>query len=189
MGRVQPGGNTVTVVLPVSERTAEDNRANALSSITIAVDSEAVLDDLSTARADVKGRLAALAKQPNELLAGLPLIPFTPQWLVRHTEGIAMATSQLPVGCSNLGNFDAVVGRIDSGDATEVSMRLAEQGITRGRVERAHGQLFCGTGTVNGSRFITVVAYQCGARNTAASTRELARRALADLHLSATTVR
>ncbi len=47
MGRVQPDGNTVMVVLPVSERTAEDDRANALSSITVAVDSEAVLDDLS----------------------------------------------------------------------------------------------------------------------------------------------
>jgi hypothetical protein len=189
MGRVQPDGNTVTIVLPVSERTAEDNRANALSSITIAVDSEAVLNDLSKARADVKSQLTSLVEQPNELLAGLPLIPFTPRWLVRHTEGIAMATDQLPVGCSNLGNFDSVVGRIDGGDATEVSMRLAEQGITRGRIERAHGQLFCGTGTVNGSRFITVVAYQCGAENTAASTREMARSALADLHLSATTVR
>ncbi len=189
MGRVQPDGNTVTIVLPVSERTAEDNRANALSSITIAVDSEAVLNDLSRARSDVRSQLTSLVEQPNELLAGLPLIPFTPRWLVRHTEGIAMATGQLPVGCSNLGNFDSVVGRIDGGDATEVSMRLAEQGITRGRIERAHGQLFCGTGTVNGSRFITVVAYQCGAENTVASTREMARSALADLHLSATTVR
>ena len=43
MGRVQPDGNTVTVVLPVSERTADDDRANALTSITLAVDSEAVL--------------------------------------------------------------------------------------------------------------------------------------------------
>ena len=189
MGRVQPDGNTVTIALPVSERTVEDNRANALSSITIAVDSEAVPNDLSKVRADVKSQLTSLVEQPNELLAGLPLIPFTPRWLVRHTEGIAMATDQLPVGCSNLGNFDSVVGRIDGGDATEVSMRLAEQGITRGRIERAHGQLFCGTGTVNGSRFITVVAYQCGAENTAASTREMACGALADLHLSATTVR
>ncbi|MDT5014282.1 MAG: hypothetical protein QOD39_442 [Mycobacterium sp.] len=189
MGRVQPGGNTVTVVLPVSERTDDDDRANALSSITIAVDSEAVLDDLSRVRADVKNRLTSQAEQPNELLAGLPLIPFTPHWLVRHTEGIAMSTAQLPVGCSNLGSLDSVVARIDGGNATEVSMRLAEQGITNGRIECAHGQLFCGTGTVNGSRFLTVVAYQCGAENTVAWTHELARGALADLQLSATTVR
>jgi hypothetical protein len=189
MGRVQPDGSSVTVVVPVSERTADDSRANALSSITISVDSKAVLDDLNDVRADVKSRLTSLAEQPNELLAGLPLVPFTPRWLVRHTEGIAMATGQLPVGCSNLGNFDSVIGRIDGGNATEVSMRLAEQGITRERIERARGQLFCGTGAVNRSRFITVVAYRCGADNTAASTRELAGGALSDLQLSATTVR
>jgi hypothetical protein len=189
MGRVQPDRRTVTVVLPVSERTADDDRANALSSITIAVDSEAVVEDLSGVRADVKSGLTALAEQPNEMLAVLPLIPFTPRWLVRHTEGIAMATGQLPVGVSNLGNFDPVLGRIEGGNATDVSMRLAEQGITRARIERARGQLFCGTGTVNGSRFLTVVAYRCGAENTAASTRELAGDALVDLQLSATTVR
>jgi hypothetical protein len=188
IGRVHPDGSTVTVVLPVSERSADDDRANALTSITLDVDSRTVLDDMSRVRADVKGRLTSLAQQPNEMLAGLPLIPFTPRWLVRHTEGIAMATGQLPVGCSNLGSFDTVVGRIDGADATEASMRLAEQGVTRRRIERAYGQLFCGTGTVSGSRFLTVVAYQNGADNTAASTRELARVALADLNLSATTV-
>jgi hypothetical protein len=189
MGRVHSDGNTVTVVLPVSERSADDDRANALTSITLDVDSEAALDDMSRIRADVKRRLTSLGHQPNEMLAGLPLIPFTPHWLVRHTEDIAMATGQLPVGCSNLGNFDAVVGRIDGRDAAEVSMRLAEQGVTRHRVEHARGQLFCGTGTLDGSRFLTVVAYQCGAENTAASTRELARSALADLRLSATSIR
>jgi len=188
MGRVHPDGSTVTAVLPVSERNADDDRANALTSITITVDSNEVAEDMSRVRTDVKSRLRSLGQQPNEMLAGLPLIPFTPQWLVRKTEGIAMATGQLPVGCSNLGNLDAVVGRIDGADAAEVSMRLAEQGITRHRIERAHGQLFCGTGTLNGSRFITVVAYQCGAENSVASTRERALGALADLHLSATTV-
>jgi hypothetical protein len=188
MSRVHPDGRTVTVVLPVSERSADDDRANALTSITIDVGSHAMLDDMSHVRADVKNRLTSMAKQPNEMLAALPLIPFTPRWLVRHTEDMAMATDRLPVGCSNLGNLDTVVARIDGEDAAEVSMRLAEQGVTRHRIERANGQLFCGTGTLNGNRFLTVVAYQCGAENTAASTRELARAALDDLHLSATTV-
>ena len=188
IGRVHPDGSTVTVVLPVSERGADDDRANALTSITIDVDSQSVADDMSGVRAAVKGRLTSLAEQPNEMLAGLPLIPFTPQWLVRKTEGIAMASGQLPVGCSNLGTFDAVVGRIDGADASEVSMRLAEQGITRRRVEDSHGQLFCGTGTLNGNRFLTVVAYHSGIQNTAESMRGLALHALADLNLSATTV-
>jgi hypothetical protein len=188
IGRVHPDGTTVTVVLPVSERGVDDDRANALTSITLDVDSQTVADDMTVVRADVKGRLKALAEQPNEMLAGLPLIPFTPRWLVRKTEGIAMATSQLPVGCSNLGSFETVVGRIDGADASEVSMRLAEQGISRRRIAQSHGQLFCGTGTINGNRFLTIVAYDSGMQHTSASTRELAQDALADLNLSATTV-
>lgn len=188
MGRVHPDGATVTVVLPVSERGADDDRANALTSITLDVDGRTATEDMPSIRADVRDRLSALAEQPNEMLAGLPLIPFTPRWLVRKTENIAMAAGQLPVGCSNLGSFDTVVGRVDGADASEVSMRLAEQGITRRRVEQCRGQLFCGTGTVNGNRFLTVVAYGSGIENTAASTRERAQNALADLKLSATTI-
>jgi hypothetical protein len=159
-----------------------------LTSITFDVNGETVADDMTSVRADVKTRLQSLAEQPNQMLAGLPLIPFTPRWLVRKTEGIAMATGQLPVGCSNLGSIDALVGRVDGADAAEVSMRLAEQGITDSRIEQSHGQLFCGTGTINGSRFLTIVAYDGGMQNTTAWTRELALDALADLNLSASTV-
>ncbi len=189
IGRVAPDGDSVTVVLPVSDRAAtNDDRANALTSITLTVDGRAAVDDLSGVRADVKSQLTSLRHQPNEMLAGLPLIPFTPRWLVRRAEGIAMSTDRLPVGCSNMGSFDAAVGRIDGADATDVSVRLVEQGITRRRIEQNRGQLFCATGTINGSRFLCIAAYQCGADNTAAATRELACGALADVGLRATTV-
>lgn len=188
IGRVLPDGNSVTVVLPVSDRTSNDDRANALTSVTLTVDGAAVANDLSFVRADVKGMLTALRRKPNEMLAGLPLVPFTPRWLVRHAEAIAMSADQLPVGCSNLGSLDSTVGRIDGADASEVSIRLAEQGITRRRIEQTRGQLFCSTGTINGSRFLNVIACRDGAGNTAAEARELACSALADLQLSATTV-
>lgn len=186
MGRVLPDGNSVTIVLPVSERTADDDRANALTSVTLTVDARTVAEDLSGLRAEVKRLLTSLEQEPNEMLAGLPLIPFTPRWLVRRAEGIAMSSAELPVGCSNLGTLDAAIGRADGTDATEVTMRLAEQGVTRSRVEQAHGQLFCGTAAINDSRFLTVVAYQSGAGTPV--TRELACEALADLQLSAATV-
>lgn len=188
MGRVLPDGRSVTVVLPVSDRTVDDDRANALTSITLTVDGHGVADDLNGVRADVKGLLAALAHEPNEMLAGLPLIPFTPRWLVRRAEGIAMSSGQLPVGCSNLGSLDAAIGRIDGADTSEFSMRLAEQGITPSRIEQMHGQLFCGTGTVNDSRFLTIVAYRSSGSDSVATTREIACHALADLQLSAATV-
>lgn len=187
MGRVLADGNSVTVVLPVSDRAADDDRANALTSITLTVDAVAAAHDLSPVRADVKKLLTSLRLAPNEMLAGLPLIPFTPRWLVRRAEGVAMSAGQLPVGCSNLGSLDAAVGRIDGADAVEVCIRLAEQGFTRRRIEQNRGQLFCSTGTFNGSRFLNVIACQSGA-DSAAAARELACSALADLQLSATSV-
>ncbi|WP_102417100.1 hypothetical protein [Mycobacterium sp. 4858] len=188
MGRVLADGNSATVVLPVSDRTAADDRANALTSITLTVDGAAVTNDLGCVRAEVKRLLTSLQHQPNEMLAALPLVPYTPRRLVRHAEGIAMSTGRLPVGCSNLGSLDAAVGRIDGEDADEVCIRLAEQGVTRGRLEQMQGQLFCTTGTINGSRFLNVIACRADADNTAAQTRDLALSALADLQLSATTV-
>ncbi|OBH13303.1 hypothetical protein [Mycobacterium sp. E1747] len=187
MGRVLGHGNSVTVVLPVSDRAPDDDRANALTSITLTVDAVAVTDDLSPVRADVKRMLTSLQRHPHEMLAGLPLIPFTPRWLVRRAEGVAMSSGQLPVGCSNLGNLDAAAGRIDGADAAEVCIRLAEQGVTRRRIEQNHGQLFCSTGTFNGSRFLNVIACRNGT-DSAAAAREVACSALADLQLSATTV-
>lgn len=189
IGRVLPDGHSTTIVLPVSERTsADDDRANALTSITLTVDGKAMADDLGGVRADIKGALTSLRHQPNAMLAGLPLIPFTPRWLVRRAEGIAMSADQLPVGCSNLGILDPALGRIDGADATEVAIRLVEQGVTRRRVQQAHGQVFCATGTLEGSRFLTITAYQDGTANTAAATRELACGALADLGLHASSV-
>ncbi|OBA59551.1 hypothetical protein A5647_17525 [Mycobacterium sp. 1100029.7] len=189
MGRVAPGGSSVTAVLPVSDRAGtDDDRANALTSITLTVDGRDAISDLRGVRADVKRRLTSLGDRPHEMLAGLPLIPYTPQWLVRRAEGIAMSTDQLPVGCSNLGSFDSGIGRIDGAEATEVAVRLVEQGITHSRIEQTRGQLFCATGTINGSRFLSVAAYRCGADNTAAVTRELVCSALADLRLRAGSV-
>ncbi|OBG71304.1 MULTISPECIES: hypothetical protein [unclassified Mycobacterium] len=185
-GRVLADGHTATIVLPVSERTsADDDRANALTSITLAVDARAVATELGGVRSDLKGALSALRQQPNAMLAGLPLVPFTPRWLVRRAEDIAMSVDQLPVGCSNLGVIDTAVGRIDGADATEIAIRLVEQGATRRRVEEAGGQLFCATGKVGDARFLTVAAYHEGAENTAAAARELACGALADLGLRA----
>jgi hypothetical protein len=185
---VLPDGKSVTVVLPVSDRTANDDRANALTSITLTVDAQAVADDLAGVRADLKRLLTSLADQPNEMLAGLPLVPFTPRWLVRRAESVAMSTGQLPVGCSNLGQLDTSFGRIDGADATEVSMRLAEQGVTRRRLEQMQGQLFCSTGTINGRRFLDVVACQSGGDNSAAAVRELVCSVLADMNLFTTSV-
>ncbi|MCV7028225.1 hypothetical protein [Mycobacterium sherrisii] len=187
-GRMHTDGKAVTVVLPVSDRGIDDDRANALTSIALTVDRRRVDEDLSAVRADIRNRLTSLGTEPNEMLAGLPLVPFTPRWLARRAESIAMATDQLPVGCSNMGRFDAALARIDGDAATDVSIRLVEPGLTRGRIEQVGGQLFGATGIVNGNRFIAVALYQCGADNSAVAVRELVCRTLAGLALHATAV-
>ncbi|WP_254902417.1 hypothetical protein [Mycobacterium simiae] len=188
VGRVHADGKSVTVVLPLSDRGVDDDRANALTSITLTVDGRRLDEDLTAVRADIRNRLSSLGTQPHEMLAGLPLVPFTPRWLARRAEAIAMAADRLPVGCSNMGRFDAAVARIDGDAATNMSIRLVEPGITCHRIEQVGGQLFGATGTVNGDRFIAVAAYQRAVDNSAAATRELACDALADLGLGTTAV-
>ena len=185
MGRVQASDGTVTITVPVSERTADDMRANALTSTTFRVDPTRVTDDLQHVREKIKQGLAALHEIPNELLQSLPLIPMVPKWLARKMEAVAMGSSDRPVGCSNLGALDPALSRLDGTDATYVSMRLAEQGVTEESTERSHGQLYLGSGHINGKLFVTVVAYQHGIENSRSQLRELVVQTLADFRLTA----
>ena len=162
MGRVHPGDGTVTITLPVSERTPDDTRANALTSINLRVDPGQVTTDLQAIRDQVKRGLCALRETPNELMAPLPLIPMVPKWLARNMEGLAMGSTDLPVGCSNLGPLEPAISRPDGTDADFVSLRLADQGVTTQSIERVYGQLFLGSGRINERVFITVVAYERG---------------------------
>jgi hypothetical protein len=186
MGRVHAGDGAVTVTVPVGERTRDDTRANALTSITFTVDPDGVTADLRDVRNKVKHGLTGLQRTPNELLAPLPLIPLVPKWLARQVEGLVMGSAELPVGCSNLGDLDPLVGRIDGSNADEVFMGLADQRVTSRSIERAHGQLFLGFGRINEARFVTVVAYQPGHDNSKGYLRELAQRTLAEFDLTAT---
>jgi len=185
MGRVQTSDGTVTITMPVSERTAYDMRANALTSTTFRVDPTGTTDNLQHVREKVKQGVAAVQETPNELLQSLPLIPMVPKWLARKMEAVAMGSSDRPVGCSNVGLLDPELSRLDGTDAAYVSMRLAEQGVTQQSIERAHWQLYLGSGHINGKLFITVVAYQHGIVNSKSHLEELVVQTLADFRLTA----
>jgi hypothetical protein len=64
MGRVRPRDGSVTITLPVSERTPDDTRANALNSITFSVDPTRVTHDLRDIRDKVKRELPGCRKPP-----------------------------------------------------------------------------------------------------------------------------
>src|SRR5271168_505789 len=140
LGRVN--GATVTLAIPVSERTVGDQRANALTSLTISVDPTRVTEDLGEVRAKTKQGLRALQETPNELLEALPLTPLTPKRLARRLTGLAYGDADLPVGCSNLGEIDPTINRLDGSDADYASVRLVKNRAQATIPDPGFGELF-----------------------------------------------
>lgn len=185
MGRVSPTDGAVTLTVPVTERTPDDTRGNALTAVTFRIDPAQARTDLQIIRNELKQSLAALQHNPNELLAPLPLVPLTPKWLARRVEGLAMGNSDLPVGCSNLRDLGSAISRIDGGEAV-FSARLFNQGATRQAVERGGGQLYLFSGRIDGKIFLSVSSYQPGAENSKHRLQSMLEKALADYRLTAT---
>lgn len=184
LGRVDDDG-MVRVSLPVSERTPDDTRANALTAAAVTVDPNAVTTDLGDVRRDLKQALTALAETPNELLGPLALVPLTPAFLVRRLEGMVQQVGN-PIGCSNLGELPPETNRPDGSDADYLTLRMLEPKITTTVLDRMGGMLFVGSGRTNGRVFVTVGSWVVGGTNTRHALRESFAQALADMSLSGT---
>lgn len=144
VGRRDPDDGTVLVQIPMSERTEGDNRANALLFANVRVDPTQLTKDLHDTRATIKQALTKLRESPEDwmpLRELTPLIPFTPQWAMRKLADEAFGYTDLPVGCSNLGDLVSVICRVDGTDAEFVTARGIEQQVTRRRLERTIGQM------------------------------------------------
>jgi len=183
-GRVDDAGQ-VKLSFPVSERTEEDTRANALTAVMLTVDPAGVTESLAGVRAEIKRNLTALSATRYELLAPLPLTPLVPRRLARKLEGLALG-SGLPVGCSNLGPLDPAVNRPDGSDADYFWMRQMESEITSDVLDRLGGTLYLASGRLHGQVFIAVSGWQANQPNSSRRLADLAARALADFGLSAT---
>lgn len=171
MGRVCDDG-TVTLSFPVSDRTEDDTRGNAVVFPTVSVDPTHLSSDLGEARLKFKQAFADLEEATQELLAPLPLTSLTPKWVARRAAGMGLGTAGLPIGCSNIGEMPAAVMRPDGSDADYVSGRLIEPGISKRAMERIGGQLFVASGRGGGKLFITVNAYLTGRTNSQVALRE-----------------
>jgi diacylglycerol O-acyltransferase / wax synthase len=182
LGRLDQDG-LATLSCPVSGRVEGDTRANALAAITVLADPAKVSTGLGELRASIKQALASLSDAAAELLAPLPLTPFTPKFLVRRLESMVL-TVGLPIGCSNLGELDPAVNRPDGTDADFVSFRMVEPCVTTEFLEGLGGHLYLASGRVHGRIFITVAAWTIGRPNSKEDLRESVRRTLADLNLS-----
>src|SRR5271168_3051454 len=88
VGRVTADGS-VTLAMPVNDRTAGDTRANAVTNVDIMVDPAPATTDLREIRAATKQALIRRQELPDERLALLPIAPLLPQWLVRRIVSVA----------------------------------------------------------------------------------------------------
>lgn len=184
VGRFRDDG-MVTLSFPVSERTEADLRANALTSVVVAVDPEPATTDLTDIRTKIKAALTALGNQPNEILGPLPLAPMVPKWFARKLTGIALGTADVPIGCSNVGELDPAVNRPDGSDADYFSLRLIEPGLRKSDLDRMGGQLFLVSARVYEKVFIAVAAHLVDRKNSKDSLRQLVCDALAEFGLMA----
>ena len=183
MGRVDADGQAM-LSLPVSERVEGDTRGNALNSITVHTPAADVISDLAGIRRDIKAALTELAGKRELLLAPLPLVPYTPKFLIRRLELVALKVGK-PIGVSNVGDMPKEVNRPDGSEADFFTSRLAEPGLTASDLDRMGGRMMLASGNLAGKVCLSVVAWEPGTANTKAALLESVVQALADFGLTA----
>jgi diacylglycerol O-acyltransferase len=124
LGRVDADGR-VKLVMPISDRTPGDLRANALRSITVMVDPVDCCARPQTLRSDLRSALDSLRTDGDDSPI-LALIPYVPLALARRLEGMALGAG-LTVGCSLLGELDPAVNRPCGTEAVRMHTSLLER--------------------------------------------------------------
>ena len=154
LGRVADDG-MVHLAVPVSERTEDDLRGNALTGITVTADPASVTADLTGVRKAIKQALTTLDDARNQLLSPLPLTPLIPRALARRLEGMALG-NDVVIGCSNIGELQPAANRPDGSDADAFAIRSVESRTTRADLHRLGGLLFLMSARVNGLVSVTI---------------------------------
>ena len=162
VGRVAADGSVV-LAIPVNERAAADNRANAITGVDVTVDPAPAATDLREMRAAIKQALIRRHEVPDERLALLPLVPLVPKWLFRRMVSVAVGSATS--GSSNLGAVSPATNRPDGTDADYFAMKMRYPSMTRATMHRTGGLLGLLSGRAHGQVFVSIVAYQPGNSN------------------------
>jgi hypothetical protein len=184
MGRVCDDG-TVTLSFPVSDRTEDDTRGNAVVFPAVSVDPTHLATDLGELRLKFKQAFTDLPEITAELLGPLPLASLTPKWVARRATGMGLGAAGVPIGCSNVGDMPPAVNHPDGTRADYVSGRLVEPGIRRRVLDRIGGQLFVVSGRAHDKIFIAVNAYLPGRTNSHDALREDMQATFAEFDVAA----
>jgi diacylglycerol O-acyltransferase len=182
-GRVREDG-LVTLTYPVSDRTENDTRANALKSVELAADPTSVTTDLRKVRAEIKRALTLGLGNFGDQEALLPVIPFVPLAVAKRVPPEAGGAADLPVGCSNLGELDPAVARVDGTASDYCSVRLVEQNLTTHSTELRYGELHITSGRICGQVFLAVRAYAADMQGSTANLYDDIRATLSDFELT-----
>jgi acyl transferase domain-containing protein/NADPH-dependent curcumin reductase CurA/short-subunit dehydrogenase/acyl carrier protein len=184
-GRVHDDG-TVTLRFPVTLRTENDTRGNALTVVDVAVDPTHAATDLGDMHAEITRAILAAMKNPDEeYLSTFPLAPLVPRRLNRRLAGLAAGGASHPVTVSNVGDLPPAVNRPDGSDADYAYMRSVEPDIKKSTLEHIGGQLFVGSGRSRGKIFFRISAYVLGRPNTQNELREMVSRTFTEFDLIA----
>ncbi|BBZ38258.1 hypothetical protein [Mycobacterium conspicuum] len=157
-GRVTADGS-VTLGVPVNQRTADDTRANAVTNVDVTVDATRATTDLREIRSATKRALIRRQQTPDERMALLPLVPLLPKRLVRRWVNV-YTPSTTSVASSQLGAAPSIVNRPDGTDADYISLLSVCPGVTKATVQLSNGMMALISAEVNGRVFVSVLAYQ-----------------------------
>jgi hypothetical protein len=185
LGR-QGADGAVSLIVALNDRTSlDDTRANAMLFAPVQLDPAAAATDLTDARIAVRQAIRTAREVPDPMLELLPIVPLVPRRVLRRVVEQFLGTgAQLPVSCSNLGDFPAEIGRPDGTDAEYVLVRGVDQNVRRADIERAGGQLVAVAGRIGGKVTMGIIGYQAGEENSKSRLRELAARTLAEFDLT-----
>lgn len=183
-GRVTPEG-TVTLGVPVNQRTAEDTRANAVTNVDVTVDATRATSDLSEIRSATKQALIHRQDTPDERMALLPLVPLLPRRLVRRWVNV-YTPSTTSVASSQLGTAPSIVASPDGTAADYMSLLSVCPGVTKATVQLSNGMMALISAEVNGRVFVSVLAYQPDSVTTNTELRQMLSQIMDDFALPAT---
>jgi hypothetical protein len=182
VGRTAADGS-VTLGMPVNERTPGDTRANAVTNVDFTVDPALATTDLREIRAATKQAIMRRQEVPDERWVLLALVPLLPHWLLRRMAGVA-AGSATSVVASNLGEVNPAAYRADGTDADCFAIKSAVPGMTEAIMHRTGGMLAMVLGRVHHRVFVSVAGYQPGGSNSNGDLQRDLASALSDFSLA-----
>lgn len=185
VGRTGTDGSVI-VMMPVSERTPDDTRANAIGNVGVTVDPAQAATDLGDIRTAIKEALIRHQEASDDEYAVNALVPLLPKRILRSAGLATSVAAPNLVGASNVGAIDPAAGRADGTDADVFALKILHTGVTMTMLQRFGGVQSFLSGTSHGKVFVSAVSYRPGRPNSNRALQQDLSSALSDFSLTGT---